>query len=69
MPFENIVGIGENAGNLHFLLFPQCFLIYQEENLSATFDFFFFLSANLVKSKMLSFGKELTLQQNCDDKF
>ena len=26
-PFENIVGKGENAGNLHFLLFPQCFLL------------------------------------------
>ena len=25
-PFENIVGKGENAGNLHFLLFPHCFL-------------------------------------------
>ena len=23
--FENIVGKGENAGNRHFLLFPQCF--------------------------------------------
>ena len=23
-PFENIVGKGENAGNQHFLLFPQC---------------------------------------------
>ena len=23
--FQNIVGKGENAGNLHFLLFPQCF--------------------------------------------
>ena len=23
---ENIVGKGENAGNQHFLLFPQCFL-------------------------------------------
>ena len=22
---ENIVGRGENAGNQHFLLFPQCF--------------------------------------------
>ena len=22
-PFENIVGKGENAGNQHFLLFPQ----------------------------------------------
>ena len=26
-PFENIEGEGENAGNQHFLLFPQCFLI------------------------------------------
>ena len=26
-PFENIVGEkGENAGNQHFLLFPQCFI-------------------------------------------
>ena len=25
-PFENIVGKGENAGNQHFLLLPQCFL-------------------------------------------
>ena len=25
-PFENIVGIEENAGNQHFLLFPNCFL-------------------------------------------
>ena len=26
--FENFVGKGENAGNQHFLLFPQCFLTY-----------------------------------------
>ena len=25
--FENIVGKGENAGNQHFLLYPQCFLL------------------------------------------
>ena len=24
--FENFVRKGENAGNQHFLLFPQCFL-------------------------------------------
>ena len=29
--FENIVGKGENAGNQHFLLFPQLFLPYQRE--------------------------------------
>ena len=28
-PLENIVGKGENAGNQHFLLFPQCFLCFQ----------------------------------------
>ena len=33
-PFENIVGKGENAGNQHFLLFPQCFLPYQRQELS-----------------------------------
>ena len=25
-PFANIVGKGKNAGDQHFLLFPQCFL-------------------------------------------
>ena len=30
-PFENIVGKGENAGNQHFLLFPQRFLLYQRQ--------------------------------------
>ena len=34
MPFERTVGKGENAGKQHFLLFPQCFLLYQEEKLS-----------------------------------
>ena len=28
-PFVNIVGKEENAGNQHFLLFPQCFLPYE----------------------------------------
>ena len=26
-PVGDIVGKGENAGNQHFLLFPQCFLL------------------------------------------
>ena len=29
--FENIERKGENAGNQHFLLFPQYFLKYQSE--------------------------------------
>ena len=28
---ENIVGKGENAANQHFLLFPQCFLPYEDK--------------------------------------
>ena len=27
-PSENTVGKGENAGNLHIVLFPQCFLLF-----------------------------------------
>ena len=54
--FENIVGKEENAGNQHFLLFPQCFLTYQRQKsfmLSSAKAF------NLLTSKILSFGKEL----------
>ena len=29
--FENIVEKEENAGNQHFLLFPQCFLPFHEQ--------------------------------------
>ena len=28
--FKNIVGKGENAGNQHFLFFPQCFLTFSK---------------------------------------
>ena len=48
--FENIAGKGENAGNQHFLLFPQCFL-FIPERISVTF--------NLKQSQILLFGKEL----------
>ena len=34
--FENIVEKGENAGNQHFLFFPQCFLLYLKQ--ISTFD-------------------------------
>ena len=38
-PFENIVGKEENAGNQHFLLFPQCCQSFpkQQLNFSVTF--------------------------------
>ena len=58
-PFENIVGKGENAGNQHFLLFPQFFLLIRRRvsvfclHLSSAHGF------NLDQSKNLSLGKEL----------
>ena len=33
-PFENTEGKGENAGNQHFLLFPQYFLPYLKQKFS-----------------------------------
>ena len=33
MALENTVGKGENAAKQHFLLFPQCFVLYQREEL------------------------------------
>ena len=39
-PFENIVGKGENAGNQHFLLYPQCFLLFPKQ--ISTFKLFLF---------------------------
>ena len=51
--FENILGIGENAGDHHFPLFPHC---YQPLPFVPTF-----LSSantlNLDQSKILSSGK------------
>ena len=35
-PFENIMGEGENAANQHFLLFPQCFLTFQNQSTEGT---------------------------------
>ena len=29
---ESIVGKGDNAGNQHFLLFPQCFLLFTKQS-------------------------------------
>ena len=64
-PFENIVGNGENAGNQHFLHFPQCFYTFLRTNFKFSV-IFIVLSAsafNLEQSKNLSFGKELTHYQ------
>ena len=41
-PLEKIVGKGENAGNQHFLLFPQCFLPL-ENQVSIFFCYIYFV--------------------------
>ena len=61
-PFENIAGKGHNAGNQHFLLFPQCFQPF----LKQASIFQYHLSCLQVLSiwtrlKFLSFGKVLTI--------
>ena len=38
--FENILEKGENAGNQHFLLFPQCFLFFQTRISILSQDYF-----------------------------
>ena len=52
-PFENIVGRGEDAGDQHFLLFPQCFQPYQRQKSSKYLYFVvckcFFLKLNFTK--------------------
>ena len=59
--FENIVGKGENAGDQHFLLFPQCFLLFLKQ--ISIFEFTFILSSaiafSLDQSIILLFGEEL----------
>ena len=62
--FENIVGKGENAGNQHFLLFPQCFLPFLTQ--SSTFESHLICRLQMLSiwtGLKLSFGKGLTLYQ------
>ena len=60
-PFENIVGKGEYAGNQHFLLFPQCFSPFQNQNFKSLFNIYFVVynAFNLDQTKILSLGTEL----------
>ena len=46
IPSENTVGKGKNAGNQHFLLFPQCFLLFKNVRFSIFESCFILLSAN-----------------------
>ena len=54
--FENIVGKGENAGNQHFLLFPQCLHPDLRNYYSRNIEFVAANALNLVKAKMFLFG-------------
>ena len=58
-PIENIEGKGENAGNQHFLLFPQCFLNDQIEISASDLNFVNFKSIHFGPSILLSFGNRL----------
>ena len=59
--FENIVGKGENAGNHHFLLFPQCFLPKEKQIIIlAILNFSYANVFNLVPPKNFLLGKKLT---------
>ena len=60
---QNILGKEENAGNQHFLLFPQCFLLYQRKEIiiSAALNLSPANAFNFVKAKFVWFGKELNI--------
>ena len=61
--FENIAGKGENAGNQHFLLFPQC--IQPFPNQVSIFQLHLFCRLQILsiskQSKILSSTEELNL--------
>ena len=54
-PLEKVVGKGENAGNQHFLLFPQCFLSYWQQ--ISIFLFTFKLLSVWTSPKFCHLGK------------
>ena len=58
-PFENIVGKGENIGNQHFLLFPQCFQPFTKQFSNFHLCLSSAHASNLDQSKNMSFGKDL----------
>ena len=67
-PFENILGKGENACNQHSLLFQKMFSTLPKRNFNVLVAFILSsaIALNLNQSKILSFGKELTLPHNPD---
>ena len=64
--FENIVGKGENAGNQHFLLFPQCVQPFPKRFLVFRPNFFCRLQNAFIldQSKLLSFAKRVKADES-----
>ena len=60
MPFENIVGKGENADDQHFFAFPTMFFSLPNINFKCSLPLILSSanSFNLDQYKILSFGKE-----------
>ena len=58
--FKNIVGKGENAGNQHFLLFPQCFLPFPNQISGFDIDYF-------VVCKCFEFGPQSLFLSSCKE--
>ena len=59
-PLENLVGKGENAGNQHFLLFPQCFLLFTKQVLNLPSLYFVVCKYFQFGQDILLFGNELS---------
>ena len=51
---KNISGIGENAGDQHFLLFPLFFLSNEEQNLDIELYLFYGLQMLSIKTNLTS---------------
>ena len=65
--FEDIVGKGKNAGNLHFVLFSQCFLpSHRHIIILSTLICCLQMFSKLVRSKICCLVKSLPLEKNPD---
>ena len=56
--YENIMGKGENAGNQHFLPFPQCFLNLSKKNCTIWTTFELLSATHAPSESRLTFPKE-----------
>ena len=65
MLIENIVIKGENAGNQHFLLLPQCFLpVFKYHHFNHIQSYILQAFKNSFRSKILSYGVKYNKSSN-----